>query len=140
MDSTKLERAGYRPFAVYRDALPGHFHYRVDPDPVLKQVELSRVYPPIDQRLDSQFASEIGRRVFESLVAQIDAGQDVVIRYAGDRAALVEALVNRLPSRTVLECSFATSLTPSSVRPYRLYTVAPPSEASARTSAAPRQK
>jgi hypothetical protein len=130
VDSIKLERAGYRPFVVYRDALAlGHFHYQVDPDPVLKQVELSNVYPPIDERLDTLFAREIGRRVFESLVCQIDAAQDVVIRYAGDRAALVEALVNRLPSRTVLECSFATSLTPSSVRPYRIHIVAPPPEA-----------
>jgi hypothetical protein len=119
-----LEKSGYRPFALYRDALAlGYLHYQADPDSVLKAVPLSKMYAPVDNKLDSLFAREIGRRVFESLVAQIDAGQDVVIPYGGNRAALVEALVDRLPRETITKCSFATSLAPSSVRPYQIHTV-----------------
>jgi hypothetical protein len=32
--------------------------------------------------------------------------------------------VDRLPRETIVKCSFATSLAPSSVRPYRIHTVA----------------
>src|SRR4051794_37427655 len=46
VDSSRLQRAGYRPFALYRDALAlGYFHYDPDPPAVLRPVELSMLYP-----------------------------------------------------------------------------------------------
>ena len=58
-------------------------------------------------------------------MCQLDAGQSVVFPYGGDRAALAEFLVGRLPIDSIMRTSFATSLHPSVVRPYRLNLVAP---------------
>jgi hypothetical protein len=120
-DAARLKRAGYRPFSIYRDALAlGYLHYQPDPDPVLKPIALSQVYPRPDETSWSHLAREIGRQHFEALVLQIDAGQNVVLPYDGDRAALAEALVSRLSAESLVKVSFATSLHPSSVRPFRL--------------------
>jgi GTPase-associated protein 1, N-terminal domain type 2 len=135
IDVETLAASNYRPFALYRDALAlGYFHYQIDPDIILKPVKLSRVYPSADERVDSQIVKELGRRLFDSLVVQIDAGQEVVIPYPGERALLAEALVNSLPTESVPKCSFATGLVPSSVRPYRIHVIPPQPAAAARTS------
>src|SRR5437762_2904365 len=49
VDAAKIRQAGYRPFDVYRDALAlGHLAYVLNPEPVLKRVELSSIYTPRD--------------------------------------------------------------------------------------------
>jgi hypothetical protein len=125
IDTDRLKRSGYRPFSIYRDVLAlGYLHYQADPDPALKKVALSHVYPRPDELGWSALAREIGRQRFEAIVLQLDAGQNVILPYDGDRAALAEALVSRLSPECLVKKSFATSLHPSSVRPYRLNLVA----------------
>src|SRR5438132_13961479 len=44
IDAAKLQQVGYRPFAIYRDALAlGHYRYQNAPQPVLKPVALSTI-------------------------------------------------------------------------------------------------
>lgn len=125
VDAAALRQAGYRPFAVYRDALAlGHFHYRPNPDPVLRPVPLSALYPRREGDPTAMLARTLGLPAIESIVSQLDAGQPVVVPYPGDRLALAEFLVDRLPADAVMRLSFATNLHPSSVRPYRLSLVA----------------
>ncbi len=128
LDAAILRQAGFQPLAVYRDALSlGYFHYQANPDPVLRPVTLSSLYPRHDgdAATAASFSRELGIPTIESLLSQLDAGQAIVQAYAGDRIALAEFLVGRLPADTVMRMSFATSLHPSSVRPYRLTLVAP---------------
>jgi hypothetical protein len=121
----KLKEVGYQPFAIYRDALAlGHFHYRANPPSILKPLPLSSVYPP-QMCNPSWLIRELGQHELESVLGQLDAGHGVVLPFAGDRAALAEALIDRLSPQTVLNLSFATSLHPSAVRPYQLTLVAP---------------
>ncbi len=125
LDAAFLGRAGYQPVALYRDALAlGHFHYRADPDPVLHPVELSSLYPRRKADGAAGFTRDLGLSGIDTLVAQLDAGRPVVLPYPGDRLALAEFLLGRLPADAVMRTSFATNLHPSSVRPYRLNLVA----------------
>jgi hypothetical protein len=125
VNASRLERAGYQPFAVYRDALAlGHLAYDPSPPPALKPVELSSVYVPRDGEPFAGVLRELGIATIESVVAQLEAGRGVVLPYAGDRAALAELLLGRLAPELALATSFATSLHPSSVRPFRLNLVA----------------
>jgi hypothetical protein len=122
VDAARLRRAGYQPFAVYRDALAlGYLAYDPDPEPVLAPVGLSSVYPP--SRPDEPFAGfgrELGDAVLASALTQLESGRQVVLPYAGDRATLAEFLIARLPPESALSTSFATSLHPSTVRPFTL--------------------
>lgn len=125
LDAAVLRRAGYQPLAVYRDALAlGHFHYRADPDPVLHPVELSSVHPRPGGDGTAAFARGLGLTAIDTVVAQLDAGRSVVLAYPGDRLALADYLIGRLPADAVLRTSFATNLHPSAVRPYTLNLVA----------------
>jgi hypothetical protein len=126
VDAAGLRQAGYRPFAVYRDALAlGHFHYRADPDHVLRPATLSTLYPRREGESTAALARELGLPAIETIVSQLEAGQPVVFAYPGDRLALAEFLIGRLAADTVMRMSFATNLHTSSVRPYRLNLVAP---------------
>jgi hypothetical protein len=127
LDAAKLRQAGFQPLAVYRDALAlGYFHYQDDPAPVLRPVELSSLYPRRNGDATAPaFSRDLGMPAVDSIDARLDAGQPVVYPYAGDRLALAEFLIGRLPPDTVMRMSFSTSLHPSSVRPYRLTLVAP---------------
>jgi hypothetical protein len=125
-DAAKLRQSGYRPFVIYRDALAlGYFQYRPDPDPVLGPAPLSSVYPRREAAAWSVTARGLGLPVFDSVVTQVQAGQGVVLPYDGDRVALAESLVDQLDPETLMTTSFATSLHPSSVRPYLLNLVGP---------------
>lgn len=125
VDLAQLRRAGYQPFALYRDALAlGHFQYRADPEPVLASVPLSSLHPGSDLGRFAPLVRELGPSTIDSVVAELDAGQSVRFVYPGDRAALAEFLAGRLSHDTLTRMSFATSLQPSAVRPYRLTLVA----------------
>jgi hypothetical protein len=125
VEAEKLHQVRYKLFAVYRDALAlGHFRYRSVPQPELKPVALSTIYSP--RKHDwAALTRELGLHTLEAALTQLAAGQPVVFPYAGDRAALAESLIDRLPPETLLKLSFATSLHPSAVRPYQLNLVAP---------------
>ena len=128
LDAAGLRQAGYQPFAVYRDALAlGHFQFRADPEPVLRPVELSSLYPRREgsEKPLPAFVRELGLATIESMDLRLDAGQQVVFPYPGDRVALAEFLIGRLPRRYRLAVELSTNLHPSSVRPYRLSLVAP---------------
>jgi hypothetical protein len=60
-----------------------------------------------------------------------------VLPFEGDRAALAETLVDQLEPETVLATSFATSLSPSSMRPFVLHVVAPAGRESAAATGIP---
>jgi hypothetical protein len=125
VDAATLRQSGRQPFSLYRDALAlGHFVYRPDPPLVLEPVQLSTLYPRRNGDAFSSLMREIGMPLIESIVSQLDAGQSVVFPYGGDRAGLAEFLVGRLPIDSMMRTSFATSLHPSAVRPYRLNLIA----------------
>ena len=120
-----LKRSGFRPFLIYRDALAlGHLHYRPEPRAVLPPAELSSYFPKRETETWSATAKALGAPVFESVIGQLNAGQPVVLPFDGDRAELAESLTGRLETEAVLTTSFATSLQPSSVRPFLLHIVA----------------
>lgn len=126
VDAAQLSHAGFRPFAIYRDALAlGYLHYRPDPAPVLEQVRLSSLYSRNEADDWAAYSRELGHQLFESIMVQLEAAQNVVLAYAGDRAALAEVLVSRLSPQALMKTSFATSLVPSSVRAYHLEITAP---------------
>ena len=126
VEAEQLRKAGYQPFAVYRDALAlGHFLFDPNPPPVLKSVELSALYRPYDADACAGVGRALGPTELDTVLAQLDAGRAVVFSYPGDRAALAEFLIARLAPEAVLATSFATSLRPSSVRPFTLSLVGP---------------
>jgi hypothetical protein len=121
-----LKRVGFRPFLLYRDALAlGHFVYRPEPPASLPRVRLCSYHPKRTTEAWSATARALGVPVFDSILTQLNAGQPVVLPFAGDRVALAESLVGELDPETLLATSFATSLQPSSVRPFTLHLVAP---------------
>jgi GTPase-associated protein 1 len=123
-DTATLQQARYQPFAIYRDALAlGHFHYRAEPQPILAPVELSALYPQPEAEVWTDRARTLNAPDLGPLRDRLEAGDDVKLTYAGDRAALAECLLGPLEPGVISEVSFATSLQPSAVRPYRLVLV-----------------
>ncbi len=114
-----MKRAGGHPIAVYHDALAlGHLSYQLAPKARLQPVELCDL---------PRRALHLGRPrprarppPLEPLRSQLFAGQSLKVPHAGDRIALAECLLGPLPAEALLIISFATSLEPSVVRPYRL--------------------
>jgi hypothetical protein len=124
IEAAKLKQARYQPFAIYRDALAlGYFHFRAEPDAVLKPVPLSRNYFHPEPEHWEECARSLGVPDLELHRERLAAGEDVKLSYPGDRAALVECLLATLPAEAVPLVSFTTSLRPSAVRPYRLTVV-----------------
>lgn len=129
-----LRRSGFRPFRIYRDALAlGYPYYRPEPPAVLPRVALPTFTPKREAAGWSADARALGLPVFDGLLVQLGAGQDVVIAHGGRRDVLAESLLDRLEPDTLLATSFATSLLPSAVRPFRLQVVAPSRDGPKRT-------
>ena len=127
VEAEQIRRAGYQPMAVYRDALAlGHLAFDPSPPSALKPVELSGLHPPRGDDLFAGIAREIGPAEIEALLTQLEAGHSVVLPCKGIRALVAEFLFTRLSPKTALATSFATSLHPSTVRPFRLNLIAPP--------------
>jgi hypothetical protein len=125
-DVERLRLAGDRPFLIYRDALAlGHLHYRAEPGTTLPQVALSSYYPKRESDSSSSTARALGVPVLDRLLNQLNAGQSVVVPFAGDRTKLAESLITSMEPEALYTLSFATSLHPSAVRPYRLSLVPP---------------
>lgn len=124
-EASKLKQANHQPFAIYRDALAlGYFHYRGETNSILPTVELSTNYIPIDESSWTDRALALGFAHAETVRHKLSSGEDVRIDYSGDRTALAECLIGLLKDEVRSEISFATSLYPSAVRPYRLVLVA----------------
>jgi hypothetical protein len=121
LDAAVLRKAGNNPLLIYRDALAlGHFLHRTDPDTQLKPAPLSLVYPRVGPDAWADRAGAMKCPSLEPVIAQLLAGRSAALPYAGDRLALAECLLGQLPTDVVASISFATSLQPSTVRPFRL--------------------
>jgi hypothetical protein len=121
LDAATLRQARSQPFAIYRDALAlGYLHYRPEPDPILRPVRLSATYLRRDADSWSGLAPAQDLPYLETLAARLTAGEDLTVPYPGDRAAMAECLLAQLPAELIPQVSFATSLRPSVVRPFRL--------------------
>ena len=121
VDDAALESVGFHPFAIYRDAMAlGCLLYQLDPKEVLEPVRLSQLHPRRDAGSWADRARELGLLKPRLVVDRLLSGQPTRVAYTGDRAALAECLIGMLPSQSVPRTSFATSLVPSSVRPFAL--------------------
>ncbi len=126
-ESAVVKRAAGHPIALYRDALAlGRFHYQPEPPPTLKPVELSVIHRRFSESAWADRALELGLPPLETLRSHLESGQSVKFVHQGDRIALIECLLGILPPELILSVSFATSLQPSAVRPYRLLLVNAP--------------
>lgn len=116
-----LRKLGVPPIALCRDALAlGYLRYQHEPAPLLQPVQLCTFFPEADSTTWSARARALGLPAPESVRAQLAQGQNVQLRFAGDRIALAECLLGTIPLDYLPEASFSTSLQPSAVRPYRL--------------------
>ncbi len=121
IDRPDLDRAGGRPFSLYRDAMAlGYLTYRPDPPTILGPVELGRCHRPADPERAAGLLRELGAGDLADVRRRLAAGESVRLRFGGDRLLLAECLLDLLPLGLVAELSFSTSLQTSSARPYRL--------------------
>ncbi len=121
VDATALESVGFHPFSIYRDAMAlGCFLYQLNPDEVLEPVLLSHLHPQCDKGFWADRARKLGFLKPMSVVDRLLSGQPTRVTYSGDRVALAECLISMLPSESVRNTSFATSLLPSAVQPFAL--------------------
>jgi hypothetical protein len=126
IDEAVLRAAAFQPFAIYLDALAlGYFQFQPNPEAVLDRVRLSQLHQCRDANFWAERAAELGLPALGTLRDRLLSGQPARFAYAGDRAALAECLIGMLPPDVVRRTSFATSLVPSSVRPFILTLVDP---------------
>jgi hypothetical protein len=120
-DSETLKAIGGQPFSVYHNALAlGHLFYQADPAERLEPVKLPTFHVQRDQKAWAARSVELGLPPLEGLRERLTGGRPVRFNYGGDRAVLAECLLGTLTLETVCRTSFATSLEPSTVRPYIL--------------------
>ncbi len=121
LDPATLRRAHNQPLAIYRDALAlGYFRRVADPSERLKPVELGQLHRRRDPNLFAERARELGLNDLDSVKQQLLDGRFVSVPCAGDRITLAECILAQFPGDFALSLSFATSLQPSAVRPFRL--------------------
>jgi hypothetical protein len=116
-----MQAVGYQPFAVYRDAIAmGYLLYQADPREVLEPVRLSQLHPSSNADFWAEKARGLGLPPLEPLQEQLESGHPVRFAYSGDRIVLAECLIGLLSPEAAIGTSFATSLVPSSDRPFAL--------------------
>jgi hypothetical protein len=121
VDDGTLRRAENQPFALIRDAMAlGYLRYRPEPETTLRPVELSSIYTVMGPSDWSEHARELGLSSLGPMVEKLMSGQAVTLAYPGDRMLLAECLIGLVPPESRPRVSFATSLRPSMVRPFRL--------------------
>jgi hypothetical protein len=121
LDDHTLKAAGGQPFVVYHNALAlGYLFYQASPAERLERVRLPRFCFRRDPEAWLARSVELGMPPLEPLRDRLLAGRPVRFSYSGDRAALAECLLGTLPPDSIRRISFATSLEPSTVRPYIL--------------------
>ncbi len=120
-DDKILQAVAGQPFVVYHNALAlGHLFYRANPPRILEPVQLPLFHAHCDQAAWLARAAELGLPPLEPLRDRLLAGRPVRFGYPGDRALLAECLIGTLSLEAVRRISFATSLQPSTVRPFVL--------------------
>ncbi len=121
IDLESLQTVGGQPFVIYRNALAlGHLFYQVSPAELLEPIELPAFHGEVDTAAWLTRARKLGFPPLEPIRERLLGGRPVRLPYAGDRAALAECLVGSLGPGAVARISFATSLQPSSDRPFVL--------------------
>jgi GTPase-associated protein 1, N-terminal domain type 2 len=121
VDDAAMQAVGFQPFSIYRDAVAmGYLMYQPDPSEVLEPVRLSQLHPSGNAAFWADKAFELGLPPLEPLRKQLQSGHRLRFAYSGDRIALAECLIGLLSPEVVTGTSFATSLVPSSDRPFAL--------------------
>jgi hypothetical protein len=121
VDDAVMQAVGFQPFSVYRDAMAmGYLLYQPDPSEVLEPVRLSQLHPFGNAAFWTGKALELGLPPLEPLQKQLQSGHQLRFAFSGDRIALAECLIGLLSPEVVTRTSFATSLVPSSDRPFVL--------------------
>jgi hypothetical protein len=121
LDEQALRTTGHQPIALYRNALAlGCLVYQANPPARLEPIRLPRTHVPIDPETWIARGVELGLPPVEPLRQRVLTGRPMRFAFPGDRIALAECLVGTLPPEAVASLSFATSLRPSSVRPFTL--------------------
>jgi hypothetical protein len=124
LDEPALRVAGGQPFEIYSNALAlGHLFHQFSPPRQLDRLELPEFHVERDRAGWLALARELGLPPLEPLRERLLAGRAIRFCYDGDRALLAEYLVGSLPSDLVRRTSFASSLRPSTVRPFSLLLV-----------------
>ena len=98
----------------------GYVFYQPDPSEVLEPVWLSQLHPSGNADFWADKADALGLPPLEPLRKQLQSGHRLWFAYSGDRIALAECLMGLLSPEIVKATSFATSLVPSSDRPFVL--------------------
>jgi len=121
LDDRNLEAVSWQPFVISNNALAlGHLYYQINPPELLPSIELPGFHPVRDPAAWLDRAARLGLPPLEPLRDRLLAGRAVRFSFAGDRALLAECLIGCLPGDRVGRVSFATSLQPSSMRPFVL--------------------
>src|SRR5271165_3142386 len=121
IDPKHLDAVAGQPFVIYRNALAlGYLFYQLKPAELLGPIELPDFHPTHDPAAWLDCARKFGLPPLEPLRERLLAGRPVRFSFAGDRAVLAECLIGSLGSGAVHKVSFATSLQPSSDRPFVL--------------------
>lgn len=121
LEDRALRAAGGQPFSLYRNALAlGYLLYHPNPPTVLEPIRLPTFFIPRTSKEWLKLAFDLRLPNLEPLRDRLAAGKPVRVAYAGDRMVLAECLIGSLPEEAARRVSFATSLEPSSVRPYLL--------------------
>ena len=121
VDDKTLKKADNQPWALYRHALAlGYLHYRPEPETKLQPARLCSIYDLKDTAFWTEHATSLGLPSLGGMVERLTSERTVELAYAGDRALLAECLIALVPPEIRPRVSFATSLRPSMVRPYRL--------------------
>jgi hypothetical protein len=120
-DGATFKAVGGQPFSVYYNALAlGYLFYQADPAERLEPVKLPTFHVQRDHKAWLARSVELGLPSLAGFRERLMDGRPVRFSYKGDRAVLAECLLGTLTFETVCRTSFATSLEPSSVRPFVL--------------------
>jgi GTPase-associated protein 1, N-terminal domain type 2 len=121
LEEAVVNAVAFNPFAIYRDAMAhGYFIYQFNPKETLEPLPLCEFYEHRAAEFWMGCAVELGFSQPKPIVDRLAAGQTAQFVFRGDRAALAECLLGMLPAEVMGRTSFATSLVPSSVRPFVL--------------------
>jgi hypothetical protein len=121
IEDRHLQAVRGHPFVIYRNALAlGCLFYQTVPPRSLDPIQVPEFQIHRDHTAWMQFAAELDLPRLDPLRDRLLAGRVVRFGYAGDRILLAECLIGTVPIDVVRRTSFATSLQPSSVRPFTL--------------------
>jgi hypothetical protein len=98
----------------------GYFRYRASPESVIPAVPLSRLYTAIDEACWVKRAEALGVMSAAELLEKLSSPKPIELAVSGDRTLIAECLIGLVPPESRPNVSFATSLRPSRVRPYKI--------------------